>query len=109
MLFVRAAFDPDKLTDEDIYVYQTYLSVILLGWDRRRAMEQYGLHDANWQEDINIPLEFMTEPGAKYLAYRLESGYFPKSLSERLLADVRNPDFAIRLKQHLTGLATPTE
>ena len=100
---VKAASNPEELTEEEIYVYQTYLNVILLGWHRRKSMEQNGLFDSSWQETTGIPVEAMTKPGAKYLAERLESGYFPKALSDRLLADVRNPDFANRFQQYLTG------
>ena len=100
---VKAASNPEELTEEEIYVYQTYLSVILLGWHRRNLMEQKGLFDSSWQARAGIPVEAMTKPGAKYLVERLESGYFPKFLSDRLLADVRNPDFASRFQQYLAG------
>ena len=40
---VKAALNPEELTEEDIYVYRTYLSVVLTGWDRRNFMEQCGL------------------------------------------------------------------
>ena len=58
---VKAAVNPDKLTDEDIYVYQTYLSVVLIGWGRRMALEQNELFAPTWKATTGIPLEFMTK------------------------------------------------
>ena len=47
---VKAASNPEELTEEEIYVYQTYLSVVLLGWGRRMALEQKELFDPGWKD-----------------------------------------------------------
>ncbi len=106
---VKAAVAPDALTEEETYVYQTYLSLVLTGWDRRQAMEAFGLFDSGWQAHTGIPLEFMTPAGARYLTERLSRGNYPNALAERLLAEVRKPDFTTRLATHLRGLTAPED
>lgn len=96
---VKAATEPEQLTEEEAYVAGTYLFMALNNMNRSAVMEDLGVWGDGWRQDPRpvLPWEFGTELGRRVMEDALPDLLVPESVKEQLRQRMKErPDDLLR-------------
>ena len=94
---IKAAYNPEELTEEEAYINILAVDHTMLGWTRSAWMEELGLFTGGWQNS-NLGWEMGTSVGRRFVESELQNYELPASFMDKIRTEIRvSPNFSDRL------------
>ena len=94
---IKAAYNPDELTEEEAYINILAVDYAMLAWTRSAWMEELGLFEEQWRSNT-LGWEMGTSVGRRFVESEVNNYELPESFVEKIRTELRvYPDFRDRL------------